>query len=373
MEKKDELNKRLDEINREINIINSKRNSNKVRYFYNAVLDTNGIKTGNNIEYTISYVVKNCGWKPEYSVNANSDSSKIDFKYKAQIYQNTGEDWKNAQIVLSTSRPSVLKSIPVVSEWNIYINQPVMYNSRSVMKKTAPSAMFDSMAEFELSKEADGFSESKNKITEDFLGYSFDLGTLSVNDGENAKKINIEENTLDAELEFLLIPYVMKESLLTGVFKNNTKMPFLDGQALVFLDSDYRGKQNIKFTAVDDTIEISFGNYPELSCIREKIKDKKREIGIISKSNVRELNYKTTIKNRSSRKLDVNIKERIPVSKDAKIIINNDYTKKGLISSKEDLDKGMLDYKITVESGKDEELFQNISVEYPSNIDIGGL
>ncbi|MCK9224661.1 MAG: DUF4139 domain-containing protein [Candidatus Muirbacterium halophilum] len=373
MSKKDELNKKLEETKRNIEIINSKKNSSKITYYYNAILDVNKLSVGKDYQYSISYVVKNCGWKPEYSINASSKDNKVDFKYKAEIYQNTGEDWKNAEIILSTSRPSALRSIPQLNTWDIYVNEPISYRNNSLSRKSAPSAMFDSMAEMSSSKQSNEMLIPEEKVKENFLGYSFNVGKLSINDGEKGKKINIEQKNIEAEFEFLLIPNIMKESLLTGIFKNELKMPFLDGQALVFLDSDYRGKQNISFTAVKDTIEISFGNFPELFCIREKTKDKKSEIGIISKAKVLDLHYNTIVKNRSSRKLDIKVKERIPISKDSRIIVRSDYTKKGLVENKDDMDKGILNYNISIESGKEEEFYQKIKIEFPTNIEIGGI
>lgn len=44
--------------------------------------------------FTLSYYVKNAGWFPSYDVRSGSLSEPISIVYKANIFQNTKEDWK---------------------------------------------------------------------------------------------------------------------------------------------------------------------------------------------------------------------------------------------------------------------------------------
>ncbi len=56
--------------------------------------------------FTLSYYVKNAGWFPSYDIRSGSLSEPLSITYKANIFQHTGEEWKNVALSLSSSNPS---------------------------------------------------------------------------------------------------------------------------------------------------------------------------------------------------------------------------------------------------------------------------
>jgi len=66
-----------------------------------------------------TYIVPQAGWTPKYDVRAGSSDSIVSLTYAAYVRQNTGEDWKNAKITLSTSHPSLGGAPPELLPWLI--------------------------------------------------------------------------------------------------------------------------------------------------------------------------------------------------------------------------------------------------------------
>jgi len=56
--------------------------------------------------FTLTYYVRNAGWHPCYDVRAAGLDAPVALSYKANIYQNTREEWKNVELTLSSSNPS---------------------------------------------------------------------------------------------------------------------------------------------------------------------------------------------------------------------------------------------------------------------------
>lgn len=54
----------------------------------------------------LSYLVKNAGWFPSYDIRSNSIDEPVQIVYKANIHQNTKEDWKQVKLKLSSSDPN---------------------------------------------------------------------------------------------------------------------------------------------------------------------------------------------------------------------------------------------------------------------------
>ncbi len=87
----------------------------------------NAKETGNN-NFTISYLVKQSGWFPTYDIRVKDISSPINLLYKANVFQSSGEDWKDVKLFLSTGNPNENGTKPLVSPWYLkyaYAYRPV--------------------------------------------------------------------------------------------------------------------------------------------------------------------------------------------------------------------------------------------------------
>ncbi len=65
----------------------------------------------------ISYVVPGVSWVPCYDLRIDSDKNEAALTYQALVKQETGEDWDNAQLSLSTASPAVEKHSPQLQPW----------------------------------------------------------------------------------------------------------------------------------------------------------------------------------------------------------------------------------------------------------------
>lgn len=63
-------------------------------------------KQAGRADFDITYYVNNAGWFPSYDVRSNSINEPLQLSYKANIYQNTKEEWKNVPVTLSSANPN---------------------------------------------------------------------------------------------------------------------------------------------------------------------------------------------------------------------------------------------------------------------------
>jgi len=114
------LNTELQKYNRQIAEVN-KGNSSAT----SNILVTVSSKTALQSEFTLTYVVNNASWYPTYDIRAKNVNSPITIAYKANVSQQSGEDWKNIKLTLSTGNPTVSGSKPTL---NPYFLNFGMYN-----------------------------------------------------------------------------------------------------------------------------------------------------------------------------------------------------------------------------------------------------
>ncbi|EMG09325.1 hypothetical protein LEP1GSC151_4105 [Leptospira interrogans serovar Grippotyphosa str. LT2186] len=67
----------------------------------------------------LTYQSGKVSWKPFYSVSMDG-KERIEFEYLAEINQESGEDWKNINLLLSTSSPDVSGRRPRLSSQRLY-------------------------------------------------------------------------------------------------------------------------------------------------------------------------------------------------------------------------------------------------------------
>jgi hypothetical protein len=91
------------------------------------ILVTVSSKKALETEFTLNYVVHNASWFPTYDIRAKNINSPISISYKANVSQQSGEDWKNIKLTLSTGNPTVSGSKPDLTPY--YLSFGMMYSS----------------------------------------------------------------------------------------------------------------------------------------------------------------------------------------------------------------------------------------------------
>lgn len=80
-----------------------------------------------NIDFIITYVVNGAGWHPTYDLRVENIKSPMDITYKANIYQSSGEDWKDVDLTISSGNPKLGGVRPMLRPWYLSFNQRLVY------------------------------------------------------------------------------------------------------------------------------------------------------------------------------------------------------------------------------------------------------
>ena len=72
-----------------------------------------------SLNLALSGVVGQATWEPGYDVRLAPDGRMAALTYRAQVRQQTGEDWDNVVLTLSTARPAAGGAPPVFHSWQI--------------------------------------------------------------------------------------------------------------------------------------------------------------------------------------------------------------------------------------------------------------
>lgn len=72
------------------------------------------ISRGGSLQVDASYIVPQVSWTPVYDLRFNSDKNEAGLTCQALVRQETGEDWDNTALTLSTARPMMENTLPAL-------------------------------------------------------------------------------------------------------------------------------------------------------------------------------------------------------------------------------------------------------------------
>jgi TonB-dependent SusC/RagA subfamily outer membrane receptor len=116
----------LKEYNKEINKLNNQLNylNNRIDLPSGTIIVSLDAKQTKSSKIKFSYLVDNARWYPSYDIRFTSIDKPLTVTYKANISQNTGVDWTNVNIVLSTSKTNISAQIPTLSPFYLQFYYP---------------------------------------------------------------------------------------------------------------------------------------------------------------------------------------------------------------------------------------------------------
>jgi hypothetical protein len=116
----EDLNKQINKIAQEIDAQRSKPVIN-----YSEILVEIDVAEDTKADFFISYISPNASWKPYYDMRSNGIGQAVKLEAKAFVNQNTGIEWKNIDLVLSTNDPYQNSKEVDLKPWYInYNNYP---------------------------------------------------------------------------------------------------------------------------------------------------------------------------------------------------------------------------------------------------------
>lgn len=113
----DNLSKEKANIQSQIQTLSSKK-----EYPAGEVLVKVDAKKPDSYPFEISYVVANAGWFPSYDIRAKNIQEPVQLIYKANVKQDTKEDWNNVKLRFSSSDPNISGVAPELKTYFLNYN-----------------------------------------------------------------------------------------------------------------------------------------------------------------------------------------------------------------------------------------------------------
>lgn len=86
----------------------------------------------NTANLEVTYMVDAAGWYPTYDIRVDEITKPLNLVYKANVYQSSGEDWKDVKLIISSGNPSEGNVKRDLATWYLDFNSyPQIYKQGS--------------------------------------------------------------------------------------------------------------------------------------------------------------------------------------------------------------------------------------------------
>lgn len=316
----------------------------------------------------LSYVVSNAGWYPSYDIRVDDIKNPVSISYKANVYQNSGVEWKDVKLSFSNATPWVAADIPVLNPWfvDFYYPSTRMLQGKAAginIYKSEPSALNEAVVVAndkgkEKAMEAAPVNVQK-QVGETTVTFDVAVPYTVVSDGK-VQTVEIQRITAPADYKYVTLPKVSQLAYLTANITDWAKLSLQTGEATLYFENSFVGKTTLNVNQLKDTLTISLGTDNSILVKREKRKDFTSR-KVIGANRTDTYSFLLTIRNNKSTPVKITLNDQIPVSSNSSITVDPIELSGGRI----DQQTGEIKWDLDIKPQETKQIVLTYSVKYP--------
>ncbi|MBK8339279.1 MAG: DUF4139 domain-containing protein [Flavobacteriales bacterium] len=320
--------------------------------------------------FTLGYFVRSAGWSPAYDLRAKGTGQPIELLMKAQVLNNTGEDWTKVDLALSSGNPTQGGVMPQLQAW--VLEQPILLETigrasrtrgeQDAMKAAAPSSM-EMGGAYDNREDMDASIEVSNTVVYRTTTVEFAIDApFSVPADGMAHMVGVKTHTVPASYKHYCTPKLDKDAFLYARTTGWEDLNLLPGQANVFFEGTYVGQSFLDLSRPQDTLDISLGRDKGVVVerVRRKGSDDKTILG--GKRTVTR-GWDLTVRNTKATAIDLEVRDQYPLSPRSEVEVKLEDAGGASVNEQ----TGALVWKLSIEPKGTKKLGFSYSVKHPKD------
>ncbi len=265
------------------------------------------------------YFLPTASWVPSYDLRSEGVDKPLRLVHKAAIKQQSGLDWDNVKLKLSTAQPLNNNNRPLPTpqylDYYTYVPKAVPKTEEEKDKGqviiTSQGIRRERTATPAIASGPDG-----QPFTQEGSGEEFELPQAqTLLSGATALTLRYKEDQVNAIHQYHAVPKLDPGVFLLAKIPNYGRYGLLSGTAQIFLNDTYVGQSEIDIRTVADTLSLSLGRDEDISIKRVKPTDISYAPKFLNNFKKELIAYDIIIKNNKSIPLNIEIVDQIPVSR----------------------------------------------------------
>ncbi len=250
-----------------------------------------------------SYLVPCAVWRPAYRATLAGDQVKVETE--AVVWQRTGEEWPQVELLFSTARPTLGTSPPSLVEDRLHTRAKQEIEKR-VVDVSIREEVIQSAGETTGTPEMAGLDDGgETRLLQA-------AGPTSIHSDGQPHRVALFAFEAKAVVERLCAAELSSLVFVVARFPNSSGQVLLAGPVDLIRDSGLVGRAQLKFAAPGETVKLSFGNEDGLQVVRDT--DEKVEEARLTGRRTTTKTVQLHVSNTRGQPVRLIIEERVPVS-----------------------------------------------------------
>jgi uncharacterized protein (TIGR02231 family) len=338
-----------------------------------------------SLDISLAYTVPGASWVPSYDARVLSGDRALQLDYFGIVRQNTGEDWKDVALTLSTARPSLGGAAPALSVWQLDVFNPIMLREQAAredrqrhdlaLKAVAPAAVNMQT----LTSNVGGMAADEDKKA-DFATATIEAGATSASfkiavsssipSDNSPQKVPVTSASLKAVPEYLTVPKRQAAAFLTSKVVNSSEFPLLAGAMNVFLDGTFVAASALRTVMSGEKFDLALGVDDGIAIKHKRVNKFTEDTGLTNSGKRITYEYLITVQNNKKTNERVIVADQVPLSRNEKIVVK-------LLSADakevKPTDEGTLKWTLDLKPAERRELTVKFTVEHDNDVNVAGL
>ena len=270
---------------------------------------------------SVSYGVGGVSWAPRYDLRY--DKEKLHLAYLAQVYQSSGEDWNDVNLVFTTARPDDMAPPPE--------NEALYVSGYTEKLATVQLGSTREEKKDEMDQPVDAVPAPGAAVAVVQRSLAVDLRVThpsTVPADGRPYRIAVLETPLKAEVDRYAAPALSPQLFMRAQTHNETGMILLPGPADIYRSSGYVGTVWLEELASGEKFDLSLGPAGPLTVTRELDAHRNRTVEASATRKKVHFVYKMEVHNFGDDATEVTLSDSVPVSRvdQVKITLGDDTT-----------------------------------------------
>ncbi|MDX9772279.1 MAG: DUF4139 domain-containing protein [Bacteroidales bacterium] len=311
-----------------------------------------------------SYMVMNAGWRPSYDIRVDDINDPAVIIYKANLWQNSGIDWKDVKLSLSNALPLTAGELPTLNPWFVDFYRDFSLNEVVVkgygVKSKAVSRMLTVDDAMEMEAESAPLPVT---VSESNISFTFDVTVpKTIASGGRTETVELQRLTVPATYSYAATPKLATSAYLMGYITDWEKYNLLAGESNIYFNNTFTGKGYINTAELTDTLPVSLGADNNITVKRERRTDYTSQ-KLIGANRVETLSFLISVRNNKSNTAAVRLRDQIPLPQNSSITVEA----LELTGGNHNHTTGEITWDLEIQPRETREIILTYSVKYPKN------
>jgi hypothetical protein len=298
----------------------------------------------------LHYLVDAASWHPQYKFRAGKDEKEaVQVEYLAAVTQQTGEDWRDVSLILSTAEPMLNAAPPELRMLDVAVQPRAANPAGNPMDNPSPQQFGENFKQAQqLRGQARHEYNTKNSVaggdlinkasaleqTNEILAVAqqqegqkpgpqggrpaahegqsvtYHLDThLTVPSRNDEQVLEVARLNMEPDYFYKAVPVLTRHVYRLANLSNKSKYVLLPGEATMYQGTDFVGRMDLPLVAIGEQFTVGFGVDPQLQVQRQLLDKGRSQQG---GNQVLRYDYRILVSSYKAQPVSVQVWDRLP-------------------------------------------------------------